>query len=266
MFIYKINLRKDYIMEIIKFKKDKNNVYKIYFDDGNIISLYDDVIVKYNLLINKSMDINKFNEITNYNDFLDGYYKSIKYINKKLRTELEIEKYLKKLNIKKSDIDNIIELLYKDGYLNKELYYKAYINDKYNLSGDGPFKIKKELIMLGYKELDFVDYLFSLDWNTKLCKIINKKIKLNHKLSNNMFKNKVTNDLVKNGYDKKDIVDILNTIELNSDIDYLKKELEKIKNKYKTKYSGNELEFKIINYLYRKGFNIEDIKRCIDEE
>lgn len=253
-------------MEIIKFKKDKNNIYKIYFDDGNIISLYDDVIVKYNLLVNKVMDINKFNEITSYNDFLDGYYKSIKFINKKLRTELEIEKYLKKLEIKKIDIDNIIKLLYNDGYLNKEIYYKAYINDKYNLSSDGPFKIKKDLISLGYKEDEFDKYLFSLDWSSKLDKIINKKIKLNHKLSNNMFKNKVLNDLIKNGYDKKDIVNILNSISFDSDVDYLKKELYKIKNKYSNKYSGNELEFKIINYLYKKGFNLEDIKRCMNED
>lgn len=253
-------------MEIIKFKKDKNNIYKIYFDDGNVISLYDDVIVKYNLLINKTMDIKKFNEITNYNDFLDGYYKSIKFINKKLRTELEVEKYLKKLEIKKIDIDKIIKLLYNDGYLNKEIYYKAYINDKYNLSSDGPFKIKKDLISLGYKEDEFDKYLFSLDWSSKLDKIINKKIKLNHKLSNNMFKNKVLNDLIKNGYDKKDIVNILNSISFDSDVDYLKKELYKIKNKYSNKYSGNELEFKIINYLYKKGFNLEDIKRCMNED
>ena len=51
-------------MKIIKFKKDKNNIYKIYFDDDVVISLYDDVIVKYNLLVNKEMDINKFNDIT----------------------------------------------------------------------------------------------------------------------------------------------------------------------------------------------------------
>ena len=87
-------------MKIIKFKKDKNNIYKIYFDDDVVISLYDDVIVKYNLLVNKEMDINKFNEIVQYNSFLDGYYKSIKYINKKMRTELEIRKYLIKLDIK----------------------------------------------------------------------------------------------------------------------------------------------------------------------
>lgn len=253
-------------MEIIKFKKDKSNTYKIYFDDGNIISLYDDVIVKYNLLINKLMDNNKFNEITQYNDFLDGYYKSIKYINKKLRTELEIEKYLNKLEIKKSDIDKIIKLLYKDGYLNKEIYYKAYINDKYNLSSDGPYKIKNNLIKLGYKDEEFVDYLFSLDWSIKLNNIINKKIKINHKLSNNMLKNKLLNDLIKMGYDKVSIIEILDKSILDSDINVLKKELNKIKNKYSSKYSGNELEYKIINYLYKKGFKLEDIKRCLDEE
>lgn len=252
-------------MEIIKFKKDKNNTYKIYFDDENVISLYDNVIVKYNLLVNKVMDINKFNEIIKYNDFLDGYYKSIKYINKKLRTELEIEKYLIKLNINNKDIDKIIKLLYKDGYLNKELYYKSYINDKYNLSSDGPYKIKKDLISLGYKDEEFVNYLFSLDWKIKLSNIIYKRIKINHKLSNNMLKNKLVNDLVKLGYDKNSILEILDKSILQSDVDILKKELHKIKNKYSNKYNGNELEFKIISYLYKKGFQIEDIKRCLDE-
>ena len=252
-------------MEIIKFKKDKNNTYKIYFDDENVISLYDDVIVKYNLLVNKVMNTNKFNEIIKYNDFLDGYYKSIKYINKKLRTELEIEKYLIKLNINKKDIDKIIKLLYEDGYLNKELYYKAYINDKYNLSNDGPYKIKNELEKLGYKDEEFVNYLFNLEWKIKLSNIIYKRIKINRKLSNNMLKNKIVNDLVKLGYDKDSILEILDKSILESDIDILKKELHKIKNKYSNKYNGNELEFKIISYLYKKGFQIEDIKRCLDE-
>ena len=252
-------------MEIIKFKKDKNNIYKIYFDDNNVISLYDDVIVKYNLLFNKEMNINKFNEIINYNDFLDGYYKSIKYINKKLRTELEKNKYLNKLNIKKKDIDKIIKLLYKDGYLNKEIYYKAYINDKYNLSNNGPNKIIKDLNKLGYNNDDFTLYLYSLDWDNKLNNIINKRIKLNHKLSNNMFKIKLMNDLNKLGYDKKSILNIINNIKFESDDIYLKKEYDKIKNKYCIKYSGEELNYKIINYLYKKGFNIDDIKRCINE-
>ena len=79
-------------MEIIKYKKDKDNTYKVYIDD-EIVILYDDVIVKYNLLVNKDLTDELYEEIMQYNNFLDGYYKAIKYINTKLRTELEIRKY-----------------------------------------------------------------------------------------------------------------------------------------------------------------------------
>lgn len=252
-------------MKIIKFKKDKNNIYKIYFDDDVVISLYDDVIVKYNLLVNKEMDINKFNGIVQYNSFLDGYYKSIKYINKKMRTELEIRKYLIKLDIKEKDINDIIKLLYKDGYLNKEVYYKAFINDRYNLSSDGPLKVSKELVKLGYNENDFKEYLYSFNWDEKINKLLDKKIKLNHKLSNNMFKIKLLNDLVKLGYQKSSVMMVLDNMIFSDDYKILVYELNKIKNKYSVKYSGNELEYKVINYLFKKGFNLSDIKRCYDE-
>ena len=43
-------------MQIDKFKKDKNNLYKIYFTNGDNVLLYDDVIVKYNLLVNKVLN------------------------------------------------------------------------------------------------------------------------------------------------------------------------------------------------------------------
>ena len=66
-------------MKIEKFKKDKGNTYKVYFDDDTIIDLYDDVIVKYNLLSNKEMDLDLFNEITDYNTFLNGGFSALSY-------------------------------------------------------------------------------------------------------------------------------------------------------------------------------------------
>ena len=252
-------------MEIIKFKKDKGNTYKVYFSDDTIISLHDDVIVKYNLLTNKKLDNDKFNEIVNYNDFLNGYYKSIKYINKKMRSEVEIENYLKKLEIKKEERNKIIKLLYKDGYLNREVYVKAFINDKYNLSNDGPIKIKKDLINLGYKESEFLSYLNSLDWYFRIDKQVDKKIKLNHKLSTNALKTKILNELIKLGYEKNDIINILESKDFDDDYLFLEKELIKIKLKYSKKYKDNELYYKVVNYLFNKGFNLEDIKRCYDE-
>ena len=155
-------------MKIDKFKKDKSNLYKVIFEDGVEVSLYDDVIIKYNLLVNKEMDKKLFDEIIKYNDFLEGYYKSIKYINKKLRTELEIEKYLKKLEISYDNINDIIDLLYKDGYLNKEMYIKAYINDQYNLTNNGPLKVKKDLIGLGYEENVIINSLQNYEWYNRV--------------------------------------------------------------------------------------------------
>ena len=66
-------------MEIVKFKKDRSNKYKIYLDNDDILLLYDDVIVKYNLLINKKMDDKELNKILEYNTFMDSYYKVIKF-------------------------------------------------------------------------------------------------------------------------------------------------------------------------------------------
>lgn len=253
-------------MKIKKFKKDKNNLYKVYFDDDIEVSLYDDVIIKYNLLNNKEIDIKKRDEIIKYNDFLDGYYKSIKYINKKLRTELEIEKYLKKLDISNSNINKIINLLYKDGYLNKEMYVKAYISDQFNLTSNGPLKVKKDLIGLGYEDKEFNNILDTFDWSSRIEKIVLKKIKINNKLSNNALKIKILNDIIKLGYLKEDILYVLDRQELSDDIDKLRKELFKVKCKYSKKVSGSELEYKVINYLFKKGFDLEDIKRCYNEE
>ena len=250
-------------MNIVKFKKGKKNTYEIYFDDDSSTTLYDDVIIKYNLLVNKNISEKKFEEIYLYNSLLDNYYNAIKYVNKKLRTELEIKKFLNKKQISEIDIDKIIELLYKDGYLNKERYLNAYINDQYNLTSNGPNKVKKELIELGYSEEEIDNKITNLDWNKNLEKIINKKIKLNSKGSNNNLKNKILNDIIKLGYEQESIICFLDNIDFISDENNLKRELNKIYKKYSLKYKENELEFKVINYLYRKGYNIEDIKRCL---
>lgn len=252
-------------MNIIKFKKDRGNIYKVYFDDDICIDLYDDVIVKYNLLGYKSMDKKLFDEIVSYNDFLDGYYKSIKYINKKLRTELEVKKYLRKLDISESNINNIVNMLIEQGYLNRDMYIKAYIGDQYNLTSNGPLKVSDSLISLGFERREFEDYLFKYDWNSKIERLVLKKVKINHKLSNNALRTKVLNDIIKLGFEKEAIVIELDNVKLDSDIDNLRKELIKVKDKYSKKISGKELEYKVINYLYNKGFNISDIKRCYDE-
>ena len=242
-------------MEIKKFIKDKTNKYKVLIDEDEYI-IYDDVIVKYNLLSKKNIDKKELNEIINYNNELLSYYESIKYINRKLRSELEIREYLKKKNIDNKIIDKTIDLLYKNNFLNNELYLKAYINDKLNLSNDGPVKIKRDLIKLGLPNNDIDEKLNNIDnkiWNERIDNIISKKIKGNNKYSSYILKGKILIFMVNLGYYKEDVLSILNKYDI-IDKDIYIKEKDKAYKELSRKYEGYILDQKVKERLYRKGF------------
>ena len=83
-------------MKIQKFIKQKDNRYKIKFEDYEDVIFYDDLIIKYNLLAHKEIEEKQLEEYIKENVELEAYYKSVKYINKKIRTEKEIKNLGKK--------------------------------------------------------------------------------------------------------------------------------------------------------------------------
>ena len=251
-------------MEIKKFKKLKNNIYELELDNGSLVKLYDDVIVKYSLLINKKIDNKLLDEITKYNTSLDAYYLSLKYISKKLRCEKEIEKYLTKLDFNKDVIDKTISKLNKDGYLKHDIYIKSYINDIYNFNNYGPDKIKFNLRELGFNLNEIDPYLEDKDFRSKAIKIIDKKVKANHKLSNYMLKQNISNYLINLGYPKDIFYDSLDNIKINNK-DILVKEASNYIKKYSKKYENKELLYFVKDKLYKKGYNSNEIDEVLNE-
>ena len=251
-------------MEIKKFKKLKNNIYELELDNGSLVKLYDDVIVKYSLLINKKIDSKLLDEITNYNTSLDAYYLSLKYISKKLRCEKEIEKYLTKLEFNKDVIDKTISKLNKDGYLKHDIYIKSYINDIYNFNNYGPDRIIFNLRELGFNLNEIEPYLEDKDFRSKAIKIIDKKVKANHKLSNYMLKQHISNYLINLGYSKDVFYDYLDNIKINNK-DILVKEASNYIKKYSKKYENKELLYFVKDKLYKKGYNSVEIDEVLNE-
>lgn len=251
-------------MEIIKYKKLKNNIYEVELSNDLKIKLYDDVIIKYNLLINKKLTDKSLKEIIEYNESLDAYYLSIKYLNNKLRCEKEIYEYLKRKDIQESIISLTIERLKNTNYINRENYIKCYINDKIRLTNDGPLKIKRELKELGFEEEEY-NHLLEYNYNDKIEKIINKKIESNHKLSNKMLKINITNYLINQGYSKEMFSTQINRIKIDNK-DFIKKDTIKLIKKYSKKYHNKELLYYIKNKLYAKGYNDEEIGEVLNEE
>ena len=107
-------------MKIIKYKKKKNNIYELELENADKIDLYEEVILKFNLLLSKDLDLNS-KEIINYNRECEVYYKALKLIKSRTRCKKEIkDKLIKEYDIEL--IDRIINKLETQGYIN-ELFF-----------------------------------------------------------------------------------------------------------------------------------------------
>ena len=245
-------------MHIEKYTKSKNGQYKLNLDDGTNVLLHEDLILKYNLLISKEVSKKQLEELQEENMSYIAYSLCLDYLKAKMRSKKEIKEYLLKKEVKEELIDNAINILSNQGYLNDEIYCKAYINDKINLSNDGPYKIKENLSKLGISEEIINKNIIAFDNNLELeriKKIIDKQIKTNHNKSEYILKRKIVDYLTNLGYTKSLIIKEIDSIKI-SDIDIKEKEYKKIYDKLSKKYSGKELEYKVKQKMYQKGFNV----------
>ena len=241
-------------MKIQKFKKVGKNKYKVLFDNEEL-TLYEDIILKYDLLISKEITLDILDDIIKENNNYEAYNSALNYIEVKMRNRKELYDYLNRKGYDDDLINDTIKKIDKLGLLDDKAYIKAYINDKVNLTLDGPYKIIKNLLDLDFNESDINDYLNTFNksiWKAKLEKLVNKKKSLMKSKSYYMFMQKMKNDLYNMGYESYMIDDCLQNINYESDA--LENDYKKASKKYKDDHT------KIVNYLLRKGYSYEEIK------
>lgn len=247
-------------MKILKYKRLSRGRYKLTLESSEI-TLYEDVILKNNLLLKSDIDIETFERIIEDNNKYEAYDLSLSYIEIKLRTEKEIRDYLDKKEYTRNVIDETIDKLKNNNLLNPTIYVNAFVNDKINLSLWGPFKIKRFLIELGLEENIIDERLSKVTedvWEEKIDKIVSKRLKLLKNKSSYTIKNKLNNELFDLGYDKELINSKISNLNINEG-EALKKEMDKLYHKLSKKYSKEELDRQVKQALYRKGYNISDI-------
>ena len=249
-------------MEIIKYKKTKDNIYEVILDNGSILTLFDETIMKYALLINKTITNELLQEITKYNEDLEAYYGALKFLSKKMRSELEVSKYLAKKEFSEKVINKTIALLREKGELDRTRFITSYINDQFNLTNNGPARIKDSLIKLGFSEDEIS---IEKDFTNKVQLLISKKVKVNHKLSTNNLKLQIANYLVNLGYPKGMFAEYLELISANNKT-LIKKDYELLLKKYSKKYDSYKLKLFIKDKLYKKGYNIEEINEVMSDD
>lgn len=253
-------------MKILKYKKDKQNIYKVTTNKGEY-KLYDDIIIKNELLLKKEITDKKWQEIIKENNQLKAYYDAIKSISIKMRTECEIENILKKKEYTEDEINVTIKKLKEGKYINHEVYIEAYIHDHLALYIEGEKKIEKDLLKLGMTKKEISPYLDKIDksiYQDKIKKYIEKKLKTNKK-SKNEFKRKILSELINKGFNQEDINTYLDNIKVEENIDEIKKIINRLYQKYIKKYDHNTTILKIKNNLYQKGYTSIDIEKYLDK-
>lgn len=248
-------------MQVEKYKKMRDGKYKVFFSNGKEMLLYEDVILKYELLLKKEIDTKKILNIISYNQECDVYYKALFYIKNRLRSYKEVKDYLKKYEFPLEMIDCSLERLQKQGYINDRQYASSFLHEQLITTSRGPNKIAYELEKKGI-DREIIDETLACytkeEELMKLQKIITKMIRGNKNKSRFALQKKIEQHLLQQGFHKENIDAMLQTISLPSDQKLYQKEYDKYYQKLQKKYSGEELEYQVKRKLYQRGFRYED--------
>ena len=248
-------------MKIIKYKKTTKDRYKIYLDDERELLLYEDVILKFELLLKKEILEEDIMKIESFNQECDVYYVALESIKHRFKSIYDTREFLIKKEYPIEMIDKAIEKLVEQGYLNDRSFIKSYINSQIVTSNKGPYKIKRELsehrvdLNIVDEELVVFDEESQLE---KIRKVATRLYNSNRNRGGAVLKKKLVNDLNNLGYDNSIISKVIEEFDFSNNKDIASKEYEKLYKKLSRKYEGKELEYKIKEKLYQKGLYYEE--------
>ena len=248
-------------MKIIKYKKGTKGLYKVELEDGRVLSLYEDVILKFDLLLKKEIFEEDFDSINKYNLECDVYYVALNSIKNRFRSVYELSELLKKKEYPEEYIDTAISKLIKQGYLNDRVFAKSYINNQMLTTNKGPLRIKRDLLD---KKIDLniineeIEIFSEEEQKLKIEKLISKGLKTNISRGSFALKQKICNDIKLLGYDSSIVGSVVSKFDFEVNQDIAKKEYDKLYKRLSRKYSGSELKNKIRQGLYQKGLSYKE--------
>lgn len=138
------------ITEIKQTTKNKSQMYEV-FVDGECLGLYHiETIVKHSIKVGMEVDVEVLANALKESTTLVAMEKVLNYISKSMKTQKDIEKYLKGKGYGDDIIENVIAKLREYNYINDEIYAKYFIASKSKKEGNK--KIKFDLKDKGLDE------------------------------------------------------------------------------------------------------------------
>lgn len=199
----------------ISYSKSKE-VFEIVFEDETKLLLNYNIFEKYKVSVDMDFSENEIQEMKYFSDIERAKSRAINYISGKLKTKYEVRLKLKEKDFTEDIIDEVIDILEKEEYLNDRLYCEVFIEDKKQLNGYGKNKIKSLLIQKGVSKSVFENFLDEFEYEEEFDNALKMGIKKLNLLSNeeDVFKKKqkLINYLAYRGFSFDVINDVLREI------------------------------------------------------
>lgn len=199
----------------ISYSKSKE-VFEVVFEDETKLLLNYNIFEKYKVSVDMDFSETEIQEMKYFSDIERAKSRAINYISGKLKTKYEVRLKLKEKDFTEDIIDEVINILEKEEYLNDRLYCEVFIEDKKQLNGYGKNKIKSLLIQKGISKSVFEDFLDEFEYEEEFDNALKMGIKKLNLLSNeeDIFKKKqkLINYLAYRGFSFDVINDVLREI------------------------------------------------------
>lgn len=199
----------------INYSKSKE-VFEVVFEDETKLLLNYNIFEKYKVSVDMDFSEDEILEMKYFSDIERAKSRAINYISGKLKTKYEVRLKLKENGFAEDVIDEVLDILEKEEYLNDKVYCEIFIEDKKKLNGYGKNKIKSLLIQKGISKNIFEGFLNEFEYDEEFDNALKmgiKKLKLlSNEEDNFKKKQKIINYLAYRGFGFDVINDVLKEI------------------------------------------------------
>ncbi len=246
--------------------------FNIYVNDQYAFPVSEEVLINYRLFKGMEVDGALIEELKKADNISKLYNRALTYLAHNLRTEYEVRTKLAEIVDVPEAIEQVIQKLKDQQLIDDHRYADSYVRTVVNQQKNGPNWIRQRLLqkrvakpLIEQSLADFFPEESVVDIGIQVAE---SEIKHRHHDSVKMVLNKTKETLIRRGFSFDVINEIMARADQSAlasqDSDLIQKVASKYWRQYK-KYEGYQRIQKTKQALFRKGFNMDDIERVMED-
>lgn len=170
-------------MKLTKIERHKGRkaLYDLYSDDIFLFTIHEDTLVHYTLQKGKTYTDAQLRKIQEFDRVMQCTHQAYRYLSRRPHLNAELRRKLYQKAYSKEIINQTIEILQKQKYLNDSDFIGRYIKDEMNIKHIGPLRIKSKLLQKGARSED-IEHLLQKIYGERQV-IENARLQMNKKLA-----------------------------------------------------------------------------------